>query len=166
VFGATNLNAPVVRQSKEGKVKPRTLRFASAFAALLLGMWFSPWASGQTTGQKNPPLVISSMHGRDLFEFYCAPCHGRDGKGSGPVVAALKTPPPDLATITSRNGGTFPRARVESLVTGDGIRLTPAHGSKEMPVWGPIFRGLDARDITNKVRISNIVSYIESMQAQ
>jgi mono/diheme cytochrome c family protein len=147
-------------------MKCRTVLFASVSAALLLGVLLDSSASGQTTGQKNPPLVIPSMAGRDLFEFYCASCHGRDGKGSGPVVAALKSPPPDLSTLTRRNGGTFPRARVESFVTGDGDRLTPAHGSKEMPVWGPIFGGLDPHDTTNRVRISNIVGYIESMQGQ
>ena len=147
-------------------MKLSTVLFAHVCAAFLLVALCDPWASGQTTGQKNPPLVISSMYGPDLFAFYCASCHGRDGKGSGPVVPALKTPPPDLTTITRRNSGTFPRARVESFVTGDGDRLTPAHGSKEMPVWGPIFRGLDPRDTTNKVRITNIVGYIESIQSE
>jgi cytochrome c553 len=66
------------------------------FATLLLVALCDSWAFGQTTSQKNPPLVMSSMYGRDLFEFYCASCHGRDGKGSGPVAPALKTPPPHL----------------------------------------------------------------------
>jgi mono/diheme cytochrome c family protein len=148
-------------------MKLRTGLLASVFAFLLAAL-FDPLAFGQTTGRQNPPLVISSMAGRDLFESYCASCHGRDGKGSGPVAPALKTSPPDLTTLTRRTGtgGTFPRARVESFVTGNGDRLTPAHGSQEMPVWGPIFRGLDPRDATNKVRISNIVSYIESLQSR
>jgi mono/diheme cytochrome c family protein len=101
-----------------------------------------------------------------LFEFYCASCHGRDEKGKGPVVPALKNPPPDLTTVAQRNGGTFPRARVESLVTGDEDRMATAHGSKEMPVWGPMFRGLDPSDTMNKIRIANIVGHIESMQAK
>ena len=124
-------------------MKLSTMPQASVFLALLLVVLAHPWSSGQTTGQKNPPLAISSMYGRDLFEFYCATCHGRDGKGGGPAVPALKVPPPDLTTIATQNGGTFPTARVESFVTGDQDRLTPAHGSKDMPVWGPIFRALD-----------------------
>jgi hypothetical protein len=74
-------------------------------------------------------------------------------------------PPPDLTRIAARNGGTFPRARVEAFVTGD-QDLPPAHGSKEMPVWGPIFRGLDPNDRSNPVRIANIVDYIASIQAK
>jgi len=132
-----------------------------AGAALFQSLVFS-----QTTGPQKPSLVISSMYGRDLFEFYCAACHGRDGHGRGPVVPALRVAPPDLATIATRNGGTFPHARVESFVTGDQVEPTPAHGSKEMPVWGPIFRGLDANDTVNKVRVANIVGYVESIQVK
>ena len=141
-------------------MKRSTIAFAGMFGVLL-----GVSALGQTAARPNPPLVISSMYGRDLFEFYCASCHGRDGKGSGPVASALKNPPPDLTTIARRNGGTFPRARVESFVTG-GDRLVSAHGSNEMPVWGPIFRGLDPSDTTNKVRIVNLVGHIESIQAK
>ena len=121
-------------------------------------------SSGQTTGPKNRPLVISSMYGRDLFDFYCATCHGLDGKGGGPMTAALKVTPPDLTTIALRNGGTFPKARVEALVTGEGDPPAVAHGSKEMPVWGPIFQALSPGDTMNRIRIANIADHLESMQ--
>ena len=140
--------------------------FASVIAALAGAGLLHAGASAQTTGSTNRPLVISSMYGRDLFEFYCAACHGRDGHGGGPAVPALKVPPPDLTTIATRNRGTFPYARVESLVTGDQVDPMPAHGSKDMPVWGPIFRGLDANDTMNKIRVANLVGYIESIQAK
>jgi mono/diheme cytochrome c family protein len=104
------------------------------------------------------------MDGRDLFEFYCATCHGRDGRGRGPTASALKTPPADLTKIAARNGGTFPRARVAGLVTGDDVLGTPAHGSREMPVWGPIFHALDSSETVNKVRIANIVDHLQSIQ--
>jgi mono/diheme cytochrome c family protein len=122
--------------------------------------------SGQAPERPTPPLVIESMLGRDLFEFYCAPCHGRDGKGEGPVVPALKVRPPDLTTIALRNRGTFPTERVSALVTGDATLPTPAHGSKDMPVWGPIFRALDPRSKANEIRVSNIVAHLESMQVK
>ena len=35
-----------------------------------------------------------------------------------------------------------------------------------MPVWGPIFKGLDSRDAINAARIENLVKYIESIQAK
>ena len=118
--------------------------------------------TGQT-GPANPPLIISSVSGRDLFEFYCASCHGRDGNGKGPVAPALRVPPPDLTRIAARNDGVFPKARIEALLTGD-RNIPPAHGSSDMPVWGPIFSALDSNDRMNRVRIANIVDYIASMQ--
>jgi mono/diheme cytochrome c family protein len=97
-------------------------------------------------GQALPPLVIRSTAGQDLFAFYCATCHGRDGKGGGSVASALKVPPPDLTRLAQRHGGTFPRQQVEAFVTNGGSFLTPAHGSSDMPVWGPIFHALDPSD--------------------
>ena len=123
-------------------------------------------SAGQTTGQRTPPpLVIESLAGEDSFSFYCAPCHGRAGKGDGPVAAALKTAPPDLTTLARRNGGIFPTADVTSFVLGTG-RALPAHGPGDMPVWGPIFRALETSDPRVKVRIENIIAYIESIQSR
>jgi hypothetical protein len=49
-------------------------------------------------------------------------------------------------------------------VTGAEPRLTTAHGSSEMPVWGPIFRFLDPSNDRVKVRIENVVTFIETLQ--
>ena len=143
-----------------------TSRISASIGVLLLAAVWKTGEAAQTTGPKNPPLVISSMYGRDLFEFYCATCHGKDGTGHGPVAAALKTAPADLTRIAVRSGGKFPTDRVKSLVTAAGGVLTSVHGSTDMPVWGPIFQSLDPRDKLTAVRISNIVEYIESMQVK
>ncbi len=132
---------------------------------ILVGVLGSAFLTrAQTTGPPKTPLVIPSLAGSDLYQFYCATCHGRDGKGQGPVAAALKAAPPDLRGITRRHGGTFPRGSVEDFVTNDGDTVTPAHGTKDMPVWGPVFRGRDPSDTLGKVRIANVVQYIESIQ--
>ena len=122
--------------------------------------------TAQTTSQQKPqPLVIESLAGEDSFNFYCASCHGHEGKGDGPVARALKTAPPDLTALARRNGGTFPTADVTSFIAGTG-RPLPAHGPGDMPVWGPIFRALETSDPRVKVRIQNIVAYIESLQSR
>ena len=105
------------------------------------------------------------MAGGDLFRFYCASCHGREGKGDGPVASALNRRPPDLTTIARRNGGRFPTDRVEGFVTGN-REPTLAHGSADMPVWGPIFQALDPQDRMNRIRIENVVAFIESIQTK
>jgi mono/diheme cytochrome c family protein len=118
---------------------------------------------GQTDARES--LMIKSLAGRDLFDFYCAACHGRDGKGGGPVVTALRLPPPDLTALAARNGGMFPDSRVESLIA-DGSEKVPVHGSREMPIWGPIFNGLDSNHHLNRVRLRNIVEYLASIQTK
>lgn len=120
---------------------------------------------GKQTGPKNPPLILRSVARRDLFEFYCATCHGRDGKGTGPAAGTLRVLPPDLTTLTTWNGGTFPKARVEALITRD-EEMPSAHGSREIPIWGPIFRGLDPSDRLNRVCIGNIVGHLASIQSK
>jgi mono/diheme cytochrome c family protein len=111
----------------------------------------------------NPPqLIIESLAGRDSFERYCAPCHGVNGKGNGSVAPALKIAPPDLTRLAQRNAGAFPAQLVRSYVTGSGRPVT-AHGTSEMPVWGPIFRYFES-DVRVRERIANVVTYIESLQ--
>ena len=121
---------------------------------------------GQTTGPRPVPLVIPSMAGQDLYLFYCATCHGRDAKGKGPVASALKVAPPDLTLLARRNGDTFPRASVFNFVANGGSTPSGAHGSKEMPVWGPLFVALDPSDTRAVMRIENVVQYLESIQAK
>jgi mono/diheme cytochrome c family protein len=145
-------------------VRVRTLTIAALVS--IVGTVGGAQTAAQPGARANPPLVIESMYGRDLFDFYCAPCHGRDGRGGGPVSAALKTRPPDLTGIARRSGGVFPKARVEAFVTHGGTDVIPAHGTADMPVWGPTFRSLDPSDARVKVRIANLVSYLESIQTK
>lgn len=147
---------------------PRCQRLMWTGSALVFGLVISARvsmeAAGQNTLQPRAPLVLESLVGRDSFQFYCAPCHGVDGRGNGPTAAALRERPADLTSLARRNDGAFPRERVLTFVTGTG-RPVAAHGSSEMPVWGPIFRGLDPSDVRVATRIDNIVRYVESLQA-
>ena len=52
-----------------------------ALVALVLISGWDLGVTGQQTGRTPPPLLIPSMSGGDLFRFYCASCHGREGKG-------------------------------------------------------------------------------------
>ena len=44
------------------------------------------------------------------------------------------------------------------------VPFLPSHGSREMPVWGPIFRYLDPDHRATDVRIENLVAHLESLQ--
>jgi mono/diheme cytochrome c family protein len=104
--------------------------------------------------------------GEELFKGHCASCHGLTGKGDGPAAPALKTAPSDLTSITRRNGGTFPAARLVRFIE-EGAPNVTAHGSKEMPVWGPIFSGLAISSYKpTGLRVEDVVAYLESIQSR
>lgn len=135
---------------------------ATIYAALLALLAVSVGSAGQKTGPVMPPLVIDSMYGPDLYRSYCATCHGRDGKGNGPVAAGLKVPPTDLTVLARHHKGIFPIREVELTIRGG--RTVTVHGSDDMPVWGPIFHALDPSDARVKARIAALVAHIASIQ--
>jgi len=106
--------------------------------------------------------LIRSVAGPDLYLHYCASCHGRDATGHGPAAPALKAEVPDLTTIARRNSGIFPRARVRKIIAGDDEIV--AHGSREMPIWGPIFHQIEQDRDWGLVRLENLAKYLESIQ--
>lgn len=119
----------------------------------------SPAWNSQSSGQPN---LIRSIRGDDLYRHYCASCHGTDARGRGPAAAALRKSPADLTQIAKRNGGNFPRERVMKIIAGtDALN---AHGSREMPVWGPIFSKVEWDENLGPVRLNNLANYLESIQ--
>jgi mono/diheme cytochrome c family protein len=109
--------------------------------------------------------LIDSIKGPDLFATYCAVCHGADAKGNGAVAATLKVAPPDLTKFAVRNGGKFPRARLNGIISGE-VPIVKGHGTKEMPIWGPIFSEVTRDQDLGRVRIDNLARYIESIQVK
>ena len=114
-----------------------------------------------TNEVKLPPTYIPS--GRQIFKQYCASCHGPDGKGRGPTAASLRKQPTNLTTLAKNHGGNFPEEYVASV-----LRFGPgfwAHGSSEMPVWGPIFQYLENyNEAAVRQRIKNLCDFLESIQ--
>jgi mono/diheme cytochrome c family protein len=78
------------------------------------------------------------------------------------MAPALKTKVPDLTVLARNNRGRFPSNRVRSIITGD--EVTKSHGSREMPIWGPIFHQVEADMDWGNVRLENLVKYLESIQ--
>lgn len=132
-----------------------------AFSVLLL-----IFGTPSLWGQQSPPAKAGApveLSGKEMFKAYCASCHGEDAKGNGPAAAALKVPPPDLTTLAKRNKGKFPSDYVNTMIVHGAN--TPAHGSAEMPVWGPVFMGInDQRMIV--VHPTRIAEYLETLQTK
>jgi mono/diheme cytochrome c family protein len=115
---------------------------------------------GQPALGQSPARV--ALDGTSVYKAYCAPCHGADGKGHGPAAAALKRKPTDLTTIAKNNKGMFPIRTIEDVVTTGG--QWKAHGSKEMPTWGPVFQAVDRDDLIATAHIQNLMAYLKSIQ--
>jgi len=91
-------------------------------------------------------------------------CHGMTGHGDGPVASALRTPPADLTRIAQRHGGHFPVAEIAAYI--DGRTVVPAHGSREMPIWGERFGEMvGGGSLGEEVVRGNLLVLIEYLQS-
>ncbi len=132
---------------------------------LVLGIGIAILVAAQSTPEIKKVRVSSTpaYSGAEMFKTYCAACHGMNAKGGGPAADALKVPPPDLTSLKKNGGGKFPAARVTHIV--EGSDEIGAHGSSDMPLWGPVFHSLSpSNDGVVKLRIANLTKYIESLQ--
>jgi mono/diheme cytochrome c family protein len=138
---------------------PALLHVAFRVAVLLVTLSFlAPRCPAQE--KKYPP--VGSVDAHAIFRAYCAPCHGLDGKGHGPAASALNSKVADLTLLTKHARGRFPSDRVRNVL--EGTQTPSAHGSHEMPVWGPVFHQVEADQDLGKVRVQNLATYIESLQ--
>ena len=140
--------------------------FFALSAALAAGTGAKTQAGSRTTqglpDSEKQQTLIRSVAGVDLYRAYCASCHGENGKGNGPVAPALKAKVPDLTVIAKNNRGQFPVTRVRRILMGGDTIVS--HGSREMPVWGPLFHQLETPVDLGPVRLDNLVKYLESIQ--
>jgi mono/diheme cytochrome c family protein len=147
----------------------RVMKFIS-LAAILVAI--STFAVAQQAPAQTVPTVkhvpitnTPSNSGKEMFNSYCAVCHGKDGKGNGPAASAMKTPPADLTVLAQKSGGKYPASHVASVLRGQAS--TPSHGSQDMPVWGPLFSSISqGHEGQVQQRINNLVTYVETLQAQ
>jgi mono/diheme cytochrome c family protein len=105
----------------------------------------------------------NTVEGSKIFRYHCAACHGVDGRGHGPASVALKHPVPDLTLISQRSGGKFPYQHITAVIEGSEPG-PPAHGDREMPIWGPIFHEVEADQDWGEVRLDAITRHLESIQ--
>jgi mono/diheme cytochrome c family protein len=136
--------------------------FCGVFASISAGQDKQP--KKQSDGADSVRL-IESIQGPNLYKAYCAVCHGPNAKGDGPMMMFLKTAPSDLTRISARNGGMFPLAKVRQIISGE-TSLPGGHGTRQMPIWGPIFSQVAWDQDLGRVRIDNLARYLETLQGK
>jgi mono/diheme cytochrome c family protein len=147
----------------------RVMKFIT-LAVILVAI--SAFALGQQAPAQTSPTVkhvpitnAPSNSGKEMFNSYCAVCHGTAAKGDGPAASAMKTPPTDLTQLAKKNSGKYPSAHVASVIRGQAT--LPSHGSQDMPVWGPLFSSISqGHEAQVQQRTANLVAYIETLQAK
>lgn len=156
-------------------MKGRTFGTLIAIAVLVCVAAFG-WPLGSSQGatqgavknQNSKPeegRLIESIQGPALYQTYCASCHGKDAKGGGAMAKSLKVPPADLTRISARNAGKFPLMRIEKIISGE-EQTGSGHGTREMPVWGPIFSQVTRDQDLGRVRIDNLARYLRDIQTK
>jgi mono/diheme cytochrome c family protein len=144
---------------------------AAVAAAWMIGLSvFCTVVAGQNKQSKKQDgadsiKLIDSIQGPNLYKAYCMVCHGPNAKGDGPMAMFLKTAPSDLTRISAKNGGMYPLAKVRRIISGE-EPLPSGHGTRDMPVWGPIFSQVAWDQDLGRVRIDNLARYLESLQAK
>ena len=153
----------------------KTRKASFAFLAALLGLAL---ASGpmEVAGEEHEPaenLGFLAAKGRITFARYCATCHGADAKGNGSIAKFLKIPPTDLTMIERDEDGSFPHERLKKVIAGESpVR---GHGSREMPIWGDVFKDPLSESYSNAEEsgedraarmIRELIYYIETLQEE
>jgi mono/diheme cytochrome c family protein len=147
------------------RVRPITaLSAITAFLILLPAAFAAQPAPAQPSVKRDIARPIQSVQGKDMYREYCAVCHGVDGKGHGPAAPAMKVPPTDLTTYAKRHGGQFSEMDMRMVIEGQDDM--PAHGSRDMPIWGDVFRALTHDREMREMRMKNLIDYLKTMQVQ
>lgn len=135
-------------------------------AWLITLVWCLVPGTTLTTAQPQTPPGEAGRQGHQYFVQYCSACHGGEGRGDGPAASALQPPPADLTRIAQRRGGHFPVAEIRAYI--DGRIGVPAHGRREMPVWGERFEemagGGSLGEAVARDRIQRLLEYLQTMQ--
>ncbi len=152
---------------------PSAVVFSILIAAALTIVLIAAPLVGTAQDVKIKKVSIKSTDftsGKQMYTEYCAPCHGLTGKGDGPAAPALKMPTTNLTQLAKNNGGKYPARQVAAVLAFGSTTPEPAHGSKDMPVWGPLFRSLHRGSALNRayvnLRIDNVCDYLETLQAK
>ena len=71
-----------------------------------------------------------------------------------------------LRPLPSATGGQFRASIVQATLNGTRAQEPSSARTSEMPIWGSIFRQLDTRESVAKVRVENLVKFVESIQVR
>lgn len=127
------------------------------------------WMTGLLLAGCVAQTMPEPPEGARLFAQNCAACHGADARGAGPESLGIGKVPPDLTRITLRNGGTFPRAEMLSVIDG---YVEGTHPQRVMPEFGASLSGalvpvdIDGTPTPTPRTLAALLAWLEDIQEQ
>lgn len=100
-------------------------------------------AAPQATPTSGAPTAADAARGLGVYGEHCASCHGASGRGDGPLVDRLPSPPPSLADAGRMNG----RSPADLYATVTNGRL-----ERGMPPFSRLLSDAERRDVVAAVR--------------
>ncbi len=127
------------------------------FAAILIAF--------ATSCDSKPPKnsrANQAITGKAHFQKYCSSCHGDDGRGI--FIDSLSIQPANLTLIRDRRkSNEFPVLEIANII--DGRKMSKAHGSREMPIWGEVFSKEEyLEEAQIKGKLAELIAYLMSIQ--
>lgn len=144
--------------------KTHTMLHSASVLPLLLTILL--WATPPGTALAQQEEVVAA--GQREFRHACAVCHGLGGRGESVMTTLnlLTVRPMDLTQLSKKYQGQFPFWQVYRII--DGRAEVKGHGTRDMPIWGEVFRqpaGGQSVDETRAIgRILCLVYYLQSIQ--
>lgn len=118
------------------------------------------WSGGATLSR------AATDQGEIFYLQYCSSCHGRDGRGNGSVTPYLTLKVPDLSLLKKNHKGIYPLDDVMAAI--DGRRSVRAHGDRQMPVWGEVFKKEVEKqkysELSSLLKAKMIAEYVARLQ--
>ncbi|MEN8178958.1 MAG: c-type cytochrome [Pseudomonadota bacterium] len=99
--------------------------------------------------QAKHSLVGDPVIGKDVYQRYCAVCHGSNGKGNGPLANIMKMNPADHTNTKQMDE--FTNERLAELISEGGV------SSRLMPGW---------KEILSEDEIKAVISYIRLLSSR
>lgn len=92
--------------------------------------------------------TVQAADEKQLYDFYCAQCHGLTGKGDGPnVTKDFKTDPRDFTSVTDMEK--LSDADIKNVIMDGGAAVSK---SELMPPWSTTIAEADIDKLTAYIR--------------
>ena len=143
-------------------MKRRIASWIALSGALLLAAGTSLAGDSVVIEKVSPDLDhLGLLEGAELYQGFCAVCHGPAAMGDGPAASAINPMPADLTRLSHHNGGSFPTLSVMHAISGK-YQQTAYHS--EMPAWEKVFVAATGDPLGARLRVRNLTRYLEEIQ--